>query len=627
MRTEHTWFQERLARLWKARPGRSCLLVVPPGCAAQDVVDAVLSWLGGRDPAETAGANRRVAVARITVDAVTSSGHFARRLRRELGRSSEAVGQVPDDAYAADWVECLVAAAQSDGVHPVLVIDRFHAFAAIADDHLLSLLSTLRQLEHDGQLTTIAVSAMSYRTIREELSARGAFPFVNSAYGDNHDQVTMPPLTRAEFVAAAVAAGLAMGRAQALFALAGGPDTVSAAIIKAALEGEEGVVDRASRALGGSLERFFDLAIGPLSSDRDDLRLRVATGQLQPAQLAHLRHLELSAFLLGVEKDGRATVASPVLGRLLLTGRTGPWTAYAKVMDATDDRRFGDAARQATLLEGDAPHLQAFKGLVTMLAALHDSDSGGLLEIDWNTVRRTGRHLLASDLPIAVHLDWIAQLVRWGERVGDAVENGHGPGARLDVLARQAADPDVRRLLEYALRTYLGRVKRRGSPGEQVRAAGSVPESVLQALAAYFGFDPLNFPDGLPGLDYQRFFNGQGRYREPQPGNRLDLTHLLVLVPAIAEARCAEFRDELQLCDPNFVRPLHQRLVARMRNATAHTYAEMDASVAEFFFKTCHVLLDDAVAIWNREAPVDLPREPDRQALANLLSGRVAVDR
>jgi hypothetical protein len=35
-----------------------------------------------------------------------------------------------------------------------------------------------------------------------------------------------------------------------------------------------------------------------------------------------------------------------------------------------------------------------------------------------------------------------------------------------------------------------------------------------------------------------------------------------------------------------------------MRNATAHIHAEMDAPAAEFFFKTCHTLLDDAVAIW-----------------------------
>ena len=63
------------------------------------------------------------------------------------------------------------------------------------------------------------------------------------------------------------------------------------------------------------------------------------------------------------------------------------------------------------------------------------------------------------------------------------------------------------------------------------------------------------------------------------------------------------------------------------RNATAHTYAEMDAPVAEFFFKTCHALLDDAVAIWNRQTPIGLPREPDRQALADLLAGRGAVDR
>ncbi|WP_160320279.1 hypothetical protein, partial [Rhizobium ecuadorense] len=111
-----------------------------------------------------------------------------------------------------DWIENIVAATQSDGSHPVLIINRFHSFAAIADDNLLSVLSTLRQLEHDGNLTTIAISPITYQALRRELAEKGQFPFVNSAYGDNHDETVMPPLTRNEFVAAATRAGLSPKR-------------------------------------------------------------------------------------------------------------------------------------------------------------------------------------------------------------------------------------------------------------------------------------------------------------------------------------------------------------------------------------------------------------------------------
>jgi hypothetical protein len=481
----------------------------------------------------------------------------------------------------------------------------------------------MRQLEHDGQLTTIAISRMNYRAIRAQLSEQGEFPFVNSSYGDNHDQVVIPPLTRAEFVAAAMAANLDSARAQALFAYVGGPDSVHAAVIGAALESEDDVVDRAARALGDSLERFFEAAIGPLATDRDDLRLRVATGQLLPAQIAYLRSLDLSRFLLKEGKGGKTIVAGPVLGRLLLSGRDGPWIAYARVLEAIDDQRLADAARQVTLLDRDSPHLEAFASLVTMLAAVHDSDKGGLLEIDWKTAQRVGRRLLASNLPIDRHRAWIDQLVRWSERVGDAVDTGQGRGARLDILVRQTTDPDVRKLLGYALRVFLGRVRRSGSPGEQVRAAGSIPESILQSLSAYLDLDPLNVPSNLPELDYQRYFGNLGEYRRPEAGSRLDLTHLLVIVPALLEKRCAEFRDEICLCDASFVKPLHQRLVSRMRNATAHTYAEMDDKDATFFFTTCDTLLKDAIAVWDRNATGTPHEEPDRQALADLLSGHV----
>jgi hypothetical protein len=466
---------------------------------------------------------------------------------------------------------------------------------------------------------------MNYRAIRAQLSARGQFPFVNSAYGDNHDQVVIPPLSRSEFVAAASTAGISEQRAQALFAEAGGPDTVHAAVIRAENERAEDVVDRAARILGDSLESFFDVAIGADPIGRGELRLRVATGQLQPAQLAYLRHLELSEFLLKKDKRGRTIVSSPIIGRLLLTRKDGPWIAYTKVLEAIDDDRFGEAARQIGLLDLDSPHLEAFAGLIALLAAVHDSDRGGLLEIDWNTVRSVGRQLLTSDLPVDPHRAWIDQLVRWSDRVRGAVSAGQGRGARLDVLMQHATDPDVRNLLQYALRVFLRRVRRSGSPAEQVRAAGSIPESILQALSAYLGLDPLNAPDVLPDLGYQKFFGNLGDYRPPAAGSSLDLTHLLVIVPALLENRCVDLRDQLRLCDARFVKPLHQRLVAQTRNATAHTYAEMDDATSAFFFSTCETLLEDAITAWGPDTLDAIVAEPDRQALADLLSGRVGA--
>jgi len=554
---------------------------------------------------------------------------------------------VSKERYAADWLENLIGAAQHDGNHPILVIDRFHAFASIADDHLLSVLSTMRQLEHDGQLSTIAISPMNYQSIRTELSLRGKFPFVNSAYGDNHDQMVLPPLSRAEFVASAVLAGLDSAQAQKLFALAGGPDCVHSAIIAAAATDMEDVVGRSARSLGDSMERFFDLAVGPRLADGDDLRLRVATGRLQPAQLAEAgvdrhqqHHVELvQSVFQHVERGGgvepqagpaavlldQADGAGAVLGRLLLTGRQGPWIAFARVLEALSNDRYADAARQAQLLEQSSPHLEAFTSLVTLLAAIHDNDTGGLLEIDWRTVQRVGRKLLDGNLPIEAHRAWVDQLVRWSDRVGNALEPSQGRGSRLDVLARQAGDPDVRMLLQYSIRAFLGRVRKSGSPAEQIRSAGSVPEAILQSLCAYLGLDPLDAPNELPDLNYQRFFNNVGDYRRPTPGSRLDLTHLLVIVPALLASRCSDFSDEIQLCNAQFVRPLHQRLTLQIRNATAHTYADMDEADATFFFKICDNFLADAAAIWGRDGTGTPCPEPDQGALADLLHGFIVT--
>lgn len=621
MRTDHKWFQGRLSTTWTALPSRSCLFIVPPGCDSLKVSSDIAKWVSRNSQLVLNDNSLCCAVSRVTVDSVSSSIHFARRLKREMSRTISSLSQFPDDEYPADQVESLVGAVNAEGAHPVVIIDRFHAFARIADDHLLSVLSIMRQLEHDRQLTTIAVSPMNYRDIRSQLSDQGKFPFVNSAYGDNHDQVVIPALTRAEFVAEAQERGLDMVLAQKLYSYLGGPDCIYSAAIAVALENDKDIVERTAHRIGNGLERFFDVVIGQDTPNKDDLRLRIATGRLSPVELSHLGQHELSHFLLKKSKSGGMIVSSPILGRLLLTGKNGPWRPFARILNEINDKMFSEAARQVDLLDCTEPHLEAFCRLIKILAAVYDGDKGGLLEIDWKEAGIQGKALLAVNLPITPHREWVEQIVRWSERVQKAIDSGRSSGARLDVLTRQASDRDTQRLLEFAFRIFLTRTKGSGSPAEKVRVAGSIPESILQALAAYLQIDPLNVPDEIPDLDYQKYFGNLGKYRRPVPGDRLDLTHLLVIVPALLDNFYVELRDEISLCDESFVKPLHQRLVVQIRNATAHTYYEMTEADAEYFFNICDTLLEDVGIVWRESLAEDVCIEPDRETLADLLNG------
>ncbi|MFF0923243.1 hypothetical protein ACFYE8_26505 [Rhizobium leguminosarum] len=583
----------------------------------------VEAWIISRDSVSPIRDNSRAAVVKLAVDSTESTAHFVRKIHSAMARRHKIVSDVPEEKYPADWIENIVAAVQSDGGHPVLVINRFHAFASIADGNLLSVLSMLRQLEHDGNLTTIAISPMNYQMIRQDLSVKGHFPFVNSAYGDNHDQAVMPPLTRSEFVAAAAKVGLPAKRSNPLFAECGGPDCVHHALLSSAISADKDVVERAVREVGTRLDSFFDIVLGSGSPDTDDLRFRMATGQLLPPQVAYLRHQDLSAFLMKEGPRGKMIAASPVVARLLLQGREGPWVAYSKVLEAVESGQYGDATRQISLLNQDSAHLKVFARLLEMLAALYSSQSGGLLEMDWRTARRIGHSLLASGLPVDPYRNWIEQIVRWSQHVSSSIKEGQGGGARFDVLAQQANSADVQKLILYAIGLFLNRVRRSGSPGERVRAAASVPEALFQAMSAYLGIDPLKAPESLPDHDYQAFFGGLDEYQRPKPGTPLDLTHLLVIVPAILSDKCAAFKDEIAICNPSYVKPLHQTLVARMRNATAHTYSEMDETQAKFFFDLCGVLVADATTVWGRTTKLDSFQEPDSRALAHLFAGNL----
>lgn len=624
MRTDFSWLENRVSTTWRASPGRSFLFIVPHGCDLEATAAHARNWCQSNVALPAHARNLRPVIIEITVDNVSCSSHFAHQLGRKLEGLMHGVSAFEPERFPADQIAALIENAHSLGGHPVLVIRRFHAFARIADDNLLSVLSTLRTLEHNGQLTTLTVSPMTYHTLRQRLSEQGQFPFVNSAYGDNHEQAVMTPLSRAEFVAAAKRAGLEEKVAQRVFGLGGGPDVVYDALIKAAAEGPARLVSLACRRLSDKLEPFFDSIIDPRLPTRAELRLRLATGQLYPAQATFLQSQECSSFLLAEGPHGRVVAAGPVVSRLLMRGQEGPWVEYEKVVSTLHNGQFAEAARLAALLDRATPHLHAFASLVEILGSLYGGEGEGLFDVGWRRILSIAEELLRDGLPVEAYRPWLEQLIGWSRIVIASVDPNQGGGARLDVLASQAEDADAREAFTFAVSTFLTRVRGAGTPGSRVRTAGNIPESILQALAASLGVNPLAAPTDLPVLDYQRYFGALCTYRLPKPGSKLDLTHLLVIVPAIVAER--HHLEKIKLSDPAFVRPLHGKLVARLRNATAHTYAEMGEDEATFFFRVCDSFLGDASEIWKNAAVEErlTVSPPSAEDLCEVLSGRCA---
>lgn len=599
MRADVSWFAERMTTTWSVQPGRSFLLLVPACCDMDGAAAAVRDWCAEHIQLPPSSNNAKAALIPLTVDHLSSSKHFVNAVKKGLARLDPDVCAGISEEYPSDELDELVNNAHARGFHPVFIINRFQAFARIADEHLLSVLAIMRTLEHDQMLTTLALSTQRYQTIRSVLNRAGHFPFVNSAYGDNHDEAGLRPLSREEFVAAGIKAGLSAPECHKLFAYAGGPDDVSKAVIECAAGDLAGVIDRTCARLGNSLERFFDNAIDPELPDRDDLRQRLATGQLQPSQEDYLEASECAAFLVRRSPSGRLIPASPVLGRLLLRGREGPWRQYDEVLSHIRAGDFAAAAATVDLLEQRSSHLRTFAGLIHLLRACYADNESGLLTIDWLAIRRHGKAMLKQPDLIGCHSGWVRCLVEWSERVKAAIDPGLGPNVRLEVLARGAEDPEIQALLVFLMETFLRKVCGHPSPARQVREAAVLPESMLQALAYSMAIDVRAAPANLPPARYQAYFNPKLEFQPPTAGLPITMTQLLVIVPALLADRIQVVDGFLTLTDPGHIVPLHTQLVERLRNAEAHTYSEVTARDAQFLLATCATWLEDIKAIWN----------------------------
>jgi hypothetical protein len=625
MRSEHKWFYDRATTTWRASPGRSFLVLVPQGCDEVATSTVLADWMRREFQPPEHSRNHRPAVVRISTDVAGSARQFVRRVRRELQACAGEPLDVDADDYPSVELESVVDATHAQGLYPVLCIERFHAFARMGDSELLSVLSALRTLEHSTRVTTLAFSPLSYEQLRGQLNAKGQFPFVNSAYGDNHDQAVMTPLSRAEFVAAAERRAIPITTAQRLFTFGGGPDTIYEALMDAyAASGEHRLVERAVARIGDRLDRFISESFDQPSYNGDGLMERLAVGELRPLEREAVLSHVLAKFIVHEDKGGRLGAASPILARTILRTHRGPMAGYGDSLTALAS---GDHARARSLtatLQPTVPRLAVFRDAVQLVCAVDGGAESGLLGIDWVEVGRLGGRLGTAEEASPAWREWGATLERWAEAIVGKGTTKDDARQRLDALTVQASNPDVFLLLEFALSRYVRRAGAINSPSDRVRRLLMVPEAVLQSLAARFcGIDYASPPEALPaGPDYDTFFEGRETFRY-EGGRKLEMTALLVIVPAILSYANPMARL-LELADPRFVRPLHQKLVGRLRNPMAHTDANLSQGEAEYYQKLCSIFVQAMTVLGRGEGAADLGEEigqPSFEAIEAFLLG------
>jgi len=170
---------------------------------------------------------------------------------------------------------------------------------------------------------------------------------------------------------------------------------------------------------------------------------------------------------------------------------------------------------------------------------------------------------------------------------------------------------------------YLSQSKRIKDPGMRIRSISSIPESILQMLGvAHCQIEFSCAPSSFPDLDYKRFFDGRNEFRLPEGQKKMDLTDLLVVVPTILANRWPIDLPVQKICNPDYVMPLHQTIVARIRNPAAHTYADLTEKDAMLITDTCFSWLDTAAVLAgyaSGEAFLASIRVPDVDQISSFL--------
>jgi hypothetical protein len=601
--------------VWRARPGRSMLLLVPHGCDEPATAAKVASWTADNFPMPKDYSGHSPLIIRLTSDTFPTSQSFAVSLAREVGKVLGVPVEIDKEDYPTEIIESAVQGALAAGRLPVLILQRFHAFATIRDGGMGSVLAGMRELEHVSQLTTLAMSPATYDDIRSQMASE--FPFLNSVYGDNHDRAIMVPLDRAQFVADATARGITPARANHLFAFAAGPDDLCNAILDHHhLDGTElasaCIADKA-----GTLDKFVKRSFPKVGAE--DLA-SLALARLGRPKEAHLRANPLWRFIARETSSGGLACASPILGHYFLKQGETVAQSYDRCLAAYAAGHYELASEIASTLCDSHPRLRAFRELVTARSALEAQPDRGFLGIEWERATKALGGLVGSDVLPEAARDWAERMGRWASLVRRH-SNAGGGRSEAALLARKSSDPEVRLALLYTLTGLVRNSSAECAPNSLISTLINVPETILQAMACGLcSVDVFHCPPAFPAADYERFFGGRMSFRLPAEGQKMMLSTLLVAVPALLPVRLG--RVTAPFSDPNVMRPLQQKLVDRLRNIASHTIADFLEGDARYLSGLCAEWLDAWARLEGFSSSSEIPGlvdAPDADVLSALL--------
>lgn len=620
MRTDCEWFARRAKAIWKSQPGRSILVLVPQGCDEGGTVKLVRRWVEQNFILPAGFSNHKPVFIGLVTDGFESSAHFVHSVAQQISRQLGIKIEGASDDYPSDKLQNAIEAAAAAGFYPILMIQRFHAFASIRDGGMTSILSRLRTLESDAQLTTLAFSPINYSAIRRAMD--GEQPFLNSVYGDMHDEAVMSPLSRDEFIVEAQSRGIAQALAQRLFKLGGGPDSIFKTLLDLHESGLEFLVNRCSDRAGPAIDLFLERAL-PKDPENEALLAGLALGRLNPAQEAFLLNHPLGSFLLKRNSTGEMICSSPIISRRILSSI--PLSAqYMRCIVAFEAGDYLGAGEMAANLSESHPRLATFKELVVLRSCLTANPERGLLGIDWRAAVEALRRLRSVSAPVSPSLQ------RWLDVVsastGVVLQGSGAKRLQIDDLTRRASDSQVRLLLLFMFDEAVCSARKLSEPTARVRWLVNVPEAILQSLAS--GFCEIDFskpPSSPPDGEYDMYFGNTAHFRFPSGEQKMTLSSLLVVVPALLAER--KIQGAVVLIDPVEVRPLQQKLVDAVRNPASHTIADFAQKDAMMLEQLCRSWLSEWCRMENLDSANELPIRslaPNTDQLRALLFGEDA---
>ncbi|PZX00307.1 hypothetical protein DFS28_10221 [Pseudomonas sp. 478] len=621
MRRGCEWFTNRAESIWKSQPGRSMLLLVPQGCDETSAAEEVISWTSRNfKPPKKYNAYLPICL-RVTSDSIESSEHFAITIARKISRKLNIPLELEDGDFPSDILQNAVEAALNKSYFPILIIERFHAFAMIPDWGMGSVLSRMRSLEHAGQLTTLTFSPFGYEMIRRSMDA--AQPFLNSVYGDNHDQAVMTPLSKSDFLHTATILGVAAPRAHWLYAKGGGPDMVYRELINAASMDDDKIIDHCIARTGATIDKFLERSFAEAGVDRQLLLAALALGRLAKPQEAFLLNNPLSDFVAKKKESGELTCSSQIIARRILQGNQPKWALYGQCLEAFSEGDLARAGELAKMLDDEAIRLVAFRGLITLLSAVTFQSGRGLLGIEWDTASKISKQLIEiSDVCLEPFTDWIQRMFEWSKVILNT-KGANSSRLQADAFTKMAADRETRLILLFMMSSLVKAAERLNTPLERVMTLVNIPEAILQSLAAGFcGIDYSNAPNETPAADYSEYFGSSGQFNFPTPGKKIALSSLLVIVPAILKQKKTRFTG--RLIDTSYIKPLHQKLIDYVRNPASHTFVAFSEKDANFLLPLCNEWIETWLKMEGFNRIEDLPGvydAPNLQKMSEILFG------